>query len=174
MEGAKGAPHTLAVAAGQTPTEAIGAMNWQTLADNLAPVSLQLGRNAVVSASHDGENFTLTYELAPVAAGTPGLVWEPVPNASGQEEAFFGWQSSAYDSAEDALHLSSMDVTLTYNVSGLITTSDDIVEMRLRITITVALNQHYVGQDTLSTTANILDALAGQRRKPVLRRRDRR
>ena len=113
------------------------------------------------SASHSGESFTLNFGVGAPSGRAP-FTWSGVPEGplqpgSPPPAVTFSYVSSSYNSSEDALHLSSINGTLNHSVTGTITGSGSTLQLAIAITTYMEINQHILGSDAASSSANIVE-----------------
>lgn len=135
-------------------------VDWFGLPQVINPLVSFLCVQPMVSADHSGEQFSLLLGWnAPTQY--PAIIWSGIPQAgfpadSAVPPISFAYQASAYDSAEDALHLSSFNAMLRHDLAGAVTVSGMTVTVVIDVTTYLEINCHLLGQDAASSSANVV------------------
>lgn len=149
---------------GSDPVQArFAAIDWGAVGPSLVP---GMGCMAVsVSMSHDGENFSVNYGFGQANPGSPGALWQPAPGGSPAGAVLaIDFDSSGYDSSEDAMHLRSIDGSLDYKLTGyLVTGTDDSIAFQLEALAVNSANLHEMGVVVQSETSNVVQFAAAAR-----------
>ena len=107
----------------------------------------------------------LTVSVSGSGGGSPSVsgsvALNPSPGSIGTNiggAAHFKYQSTAYDSAEDTMHVTSVNGTLTYTVTGVVTQPDNQTLLVWAQTIFyVETNFHILGQNAQNESGNLID-----------------
>lgn len=103
------------------------------------------------SGSSGGENPNVSGSVAQ----TP---WPGKIGVNVGDGVDFNYQTTAYDSAEDTMHLTSVNGTLTYTVAGAITQPDaQTLRVQAQTTLYVETNLHAVGVDVQTASGDLID-----------------
>lgn len=126
----------------------------------ISPYASVLSIDTTVSMDHDGEDFTTTVS-AP--RSTSPAKWTPTaPGTAAGPDGFaqvltIGYTHDSYDSSEDALHLSSINGTFNYSMSGWVAVSGNVIRLSLQSTAYIEFNAHIAGINAANFEGNIVD-----------------
>jgi hypothetical protein len=129
----------------------------------VAPASRNLSIDTNISMTHSGEDFT-TRVSAPSSPNPAQWTLVPAGGKAGPDGfaplLTIGYNHHSYDSSEDALHLSSINGTFNYAMSGSIEVGGkggNIIRLKLHTVAYLEFNAHIVGIQAANLEANIVD-----------------
>jgi hypothetical protein len=115
-------------------------------------VLLSQPKPAYLVSSVSVPNTTLEPSGGWTLASTPGVVWTRTA-----EGLALDYQSNAYDSGEDPVHLSSVNATINYSITGSMTQDGETITVQTHTVCYVESNTHVFGQDAVSHSGNLID-----------------
>jgi len=125
----------------------IGVFDWNQFTAAFEPSLAPMCKQVSVSLSHSFEDFSASYGVA--ANETPQIAWTGIPEAPAPSAPVptlsFNYASTSSDSSEDALHLHTVESTLSAFVSGTISGDATSTQMTLYLVVRLDFSHITVG-----------------------------
>jgi hypothetical protein len=101
-----------------------------------------------MSVQNLSEEPSADWTLSP----SPGAVWTRSANGLA-----LNYQSNAYDSGEGPVHLSSVNASNNYSITGAMTQDGDAITVQTHTVLYLEYNLHLFGHDAVSHACNLID-----------------